>query len=226
MEEKKFSINHKKHPVIVMDVIPGHFTTNSVHSTHYPDVSRLKTSISTAREVARELALPYKSSSIIDTIVCLERTEVIGAFIAEELQDPGIGALNSDKEIMIISPQINANRNLVFPDNTVPYIRHKNILLLMATIVSGKQLSLALDCLDYYEGRLAGITTLFWATQRDTPKEVVALFTSDDIPGYHQSPSGDCEMCRRNIPLDALISSDGYIKMSYGFVRMEVEKAD
>ena len=50
-------------------------------------MSTVKTRHNNARETARTLAEEYKTNTMIDTIVCLKNTEVIGAFMAEALAD-------------------------------------------------------------------------------------------------------------------------------------------
>ena len=40
-----------------------------------------------ARETAKVLAAAYLSNTTVDTIVCMEETEVIGTFLAEQLAD-------------------------------------------------------------------------------------------------------------------------------------------
>ena len=71
---------------IPLKVIPGHFATNHSHINYYIDMTTLKTRLSEAQEVARSLVGLYVNNTIVDTIVCLEGTEIIGAFFAEELK--------------------------------------------------------------------------------------------------------------------------------------------
>ena len=84
---------------------------------HYLDLDNLKTSSVVAREVARELAVPYLAHNNVDTIVCMEKTEVIGAYLAEELSRNGTTVPKTRGEIHIISPLCNVNRNLTFKNN-------------------------------------------------------------------------------------------------------------
>ena len=98
MKNKAFTVSLSKNPAIKMDVIPGHFTTNDFHMTHYLDLDNIKTNLLLAKEVAIELTLPYLTSTLVDTIVCFEGTEVIGAYMADELSMEGTGVINSGKD--------------------------------------------------------------------------------------------------------------------------------
>ena len=51
----------------------------------YIDMSTVKTRHNNARETAKTLAEEYMTNTPVETIVCLENTEVIGAFMAEYL---------------------------------------------------------------------------------------------------------------------------------------------
>ena len=214
MEEKAFSISLEKNPAITIKVIPGHFTTNNAHINHFIDVWELKSNVSLARDIARELAIPYLSSTLIDTIVCMERTVVLGAYLAEELLREGTAVMNLGGQIHVVSPLSNANGNLIFQDNAIEWIRNKNILLLVASISKGGTLKIATECVEYYGGRLAGISALFFSSEK-LDYNINALFTSADIPEYKVFTTGNCEMCKAGQKLDAIISSEGYTKVAH-----------
>jgi len=210
MEGKAFKLTLEKNPLITLDVLPGHFTTSNTHVSHYLDLGGLKSNALLARNVARELAIPYLSNIMVDTIVCTERTEVIGAYLAEELFEGGISVINSWEEIHIVTPRINNTGHLSFPGSMIQWVSNRNIILLATSISSGRTLDSALDCLSYYQGIVVGISTLFMVKNAMPDQEVNTLFTSDDIPEYKMYSSRDCEMCRQGLPLDALVCSEGY----------------
>ena len=197
-----------------MKVIPGHFTTSNAHLSHYLDVSGLKSNALVARDVARELATPYLSSSFVEAIVCMERTEVIGAFLAQELLQGGVSAINGvGGEIHVVSPITNSLGQLSFKSSTIKLITNRNVILLVASISSGRTLDSALDCMAYYNAKIAGISALFLALHDTQEQNIHTLFTSADIPGYQIFSSRKCEMCQAGQKLDALISSEGYTKI-------------
>jgi len=213
MERKTFTVRLERNPSISINVIPGHFTTGTAHISHYLDVSGLKSNALIARDVARELAIPYLASTLVETIVCMENTDVIGAYLAEELIQDGVAVVNSGSDVHIVTPLSNANGKLVFHESEIKWITNRNILLLVATVSSGRTVKSALDCLAYYGGRLDGISALFLASQEKIGQEIHALFTSDDIEGYSVFSAGKCEMCKAGQKLDAIISSEGYTKI-------------
>lgn len=214
METKPYAISLDRNPSVSTTVIPGHFTTSNAHVNYYLDLSKMKSNASVAREVARELAVAYLSNSIVETIVCMENTKVIGAYLAEELLQHGMTSVNSGGEIHVVTPMSNINGKLVFYDSELEWITNKNVLLLTASVSSGRTLDSALECLAYYRGIIAGISALFLVTPSRLEKEVHALFTSDDLPEYTISCPSQCNMCKAGMKLDAIISSEGYTKIS------------
>jgi orotate phosphoribosyltransferase len=212
MEGKAYTLSYEKNPLIEMRVIPGHFTTSSSHLSHFLDVSRLKASAKAAQEVAAELSLPYLTSTQVDTIVCMERTDVIGAYLAEDLMQSGVSAIHGE-DIHVITPISNNIGNLSFQSSTVGLLAGKNVLLLTTSISSGRTLNAALDCLSYYRANIVGISALFMVATATQEHPAHALFTSEAIPGYKMYGSRDCELCRAGLPLDALISSEGFTKI-------------
>jgi hypothetical protein len=213
MKRKAFTVSLEKTPGIVVNVIPGHFTTSHFHLTHYLDLDDLKTNSMRAREVAAELSLPYLSSTLIDTIVCMEGTEVIGAYLAEELSRQGTSVLNAGREIHVVTPLNNVNKQLIFKSNTEELIDEKNILLLVSSVSSGITIKSALECLSYYNGNAVGISALFNAFPETSEHRINSLFTSEDFPDYKMFSPDECEMCKSGRKLDAIIMQGGYTRI-------------
>jgi phosphoribosylpyrophosphate synthetase len=213
MERKAFTIPLTKNPSIKMNVIPGHFTTSQFHISHYLDLYDLKTNVLLARDVAMELALPYLTTTLVDTIVCMEGTEVIGAYMAEELLQEGLSVINTGREIHVLTPLSNVNRKLMFQSNIKDLIRNRNTILLVSSISSGNTINSALECLSYYGANVVGISALFNAYTETAEIEIHSMFTSEDIPGYTIDSPDKCAMCKDGHKLDALIIHDGYTKM-------------
>jgi len=213
METNSYSISLVKNPKIAIQIVQGHFSTSNKHSNSYLDFCQLKCNTIIARDVAKELAIPYLSNTPIDTIVCIEKTAVIGAYLAEELTQDGTSVINSGGDIHVISPISNTYGNWVFPSNRAEWITGKNVLVLIATVSSGRSLNTILECIDYYGGKLAGISALYRASHDPQRYPVNALFSSDDVPGYQLFSPGECTMCKNGQKLDAMVSSEGYTRI-------------
>ena len=213
MDINSFSYSLKKNPLISIRGTPGHFSTSTNHMNYYLDVSTLKANALVARDVARELAIPYVSTTLVNTIVCMENTKVIGAFLAQELLQEGPKIINSGGEINVVTPMSSVDGKLLFYDNELEWIKDKHILLLAASISSGRTLNSALECISYYKGIIAGISALFLFADAMPHMKINTLFKSDDVPGYKVYSTGECEMCKSGQRLDALISSEGYRKI-------------
>ncbi len=213
MKDRAFTVSLTKNPTINMDVIPGHFTTSHFHTTHYLDLDNLKTNATVAKDVAIELALPYLTSTLVDTIVCMEGMDVVGAYLAEELLQEGTSVINSGREIHVVTPISNVNKNLMFQSNMQELIYNRNIILLVSSVASGTTLNSALECLSYYGGNLVGISALFNAYPEKQEQEIHSMFTYEDIPDYKIFNPNECPMCKEGRKLDAIIVHDGYIKI-------------
>ena len=91
-----------------LKVTKGHFATNHAHTNYYIDLTTIKSRVSEAQEIARALVHMYLYDMVVDTIVCMEGTEVIGTLLAEELTKGGFLSLNAHKTIISSSPNSTA----------------------------------------------------------------------------------------------------------------------
>jgi len=213
MQSRFFTISSRKNPLVTMQVAAGHFATGSSHISHYIDISELKSSSSAAKNAARELATPYLSNNIVDVIVCMEGTEIIAAYLADELLQPGPTVMNEGREIYVVTPINSATGHFIFHQNVQEKIFNKNVLLMVASASTGKTINRAVECLSYYGGHLVGISAVFSAVSELDGWEVRSLFTCDDIPDYKFYRTSQCEMCQKGRKLDAIINSEGYTKI-------------
>ena len=82
-----------KNTHLPLKAVPGHFATNHAHINYYIDMTTVKARQSEAEEMAKTLAGQYVNNTVVDTIVCLDGTQVIGAYLAEELSRAGFISL-------------------------------------------------------------------------------------------------------------------------------------
>lgn len=213
METRLHEISSASNTKVKIGVIPGHFATNHSHVNYYVDMTSIKTHHKIAKGAAEELAKEYISSVSVDTIICLEGTEIIGAFLARELAKEGHSSINSGKDICVITPETNVNNQLIFRDNLQKDIYGKQIVLLISSASTGKTINRTVECLQYYNGKLAGISSIFSAIKEYHGIKINSVFTSDDIPGYKSVSFDKCDMCKNGQKIDAIINSYGYSKI-------------
>lgn len=163
--------------------------------------------------MAKVLASHYELSTIVDTIICMDGTEVIGAYLAEELMNAGIMSMNAHETIYVVSPEVNINGQLMFQENMVPMIKNKNILILTASATTGGSLQACFDCVNYYEGKLQGACAIFSAVSKINGVPVNAIFTSRQVPNYRSYTTRECPHCRARKKIDAIVNGYGYSKI-------------
>ncbi len=213
MLQEPYVVPSPKNPAITMKVTPGHFATSNSHISHYLDVSTLRTSALAAKEVARSFAERFLTSTEVNTIICMENTEVIGAYLAEELLRDGLMVFNRGGEIRVMTPIQSVGGQLIFLPSARKYIEGQNTILLLASVSSAKTASQALECLSYYGGVLVGILALFSAESSVLGHEIFSIFTSADIGGYYSARAEHCELCKAGRSLDAIVTNRGYTEL-------------
>ena len=212
MENRTKEITYAKNKRIKLSVIPGHFATNHSHVNYYVDLNKLKRKLKKAKETAGVLSGIYTSTPI-DTIVCLEGTQMIGAFLADALSNGSNHSINYDSDICVITPELDSNNQMIFRDDTQPMIWGKRVLLLISSVSTGWTIQRCMSCLKYYNGELVSVAALFSAIDEIAGVKINSIFTPEDIPGYESHSPADCPMCKAEQKVDALINAYGYSKI-------------
>ena len=135
---KNTVIRSRLNPKLEVSLISGHFATRHSHNSHYIDITRMKHEHTMAREAAMTLAQRYAYEKGVDTIVCLDGSEVIGTFLARHLAKNTLFAVNGSKNINIVTPEYDSSGLMIFRDNLIPMVAGKNILILISTINSAR----------------------------------------------------------------------------------------
>lgn len=191
-------------------VARGHFATNHSHINYYIDITYQKTRISEAKDSARELVSHFINNTPVDTILCLDGTAVLGAFVAEELTKNGFRTLNEHKTIYVIEPEYNANSQIIFRDNVQNMIRNKHVLILMASVTTGFTAKRSIEAIGYYGGQVAGVAAIYRAVDEVQGYPVRSIYSVKDLPDYESFDSRECPYCKQGRKLDALVNSYGY----------------
>lgn len=191
----------------------GHFATNHSHINYYIDITFQKSRLSEAKAVARHLVKSFDSTTIVDTVLCLDGTEVIGTCLADELTKGGFQSINSHQTIYVVSPEYNSNSQIIFRDNMKVMLKGKHVLVLMASMTTGYTIKKSIEAVGYYGGYIAGVAALYSAVKEAGGYPVASVYTLDDLPDYASFDYRECPYCKQGIPIDALVNSHGYSEL-------------
>ena len=194
-------------------VAMGHFATSHSHINYYVDLTMTKHRLSEAREAALELCGHFKTSTVIDTILCLDGTEVIATCLAEELTRGGHINMNAHQTIYVMTPEHTTGSQLLLRDNLVPMVAGKNVLILAASVTTGYTALGAIQAVDYYGGRVAGVASIFATTEEVGGYRVRSCFNPGNLPDYASYLAHECPQCKAGVRLDALVNGFGYSKI-------------
>ena len=107
---------------LFLRVAKGHFATSHSHINYYIDVTTQKSRLSEAKAVAKELVAAYQHSTIVDTVLCLDGTQVIGTCL---------GMMNESGNTVYIFPSM-LNQALTkagySPRKTMKYLADKGLI--------------------------------------------------------------------------------------------------
>ena len=206
----KLPINHGNVP---LRIARGHFATNHSHINYYIDVTLQKTRLSEAKDVARYLVKNFKHNTLVDTILCLDGTAVIGTCLAEELTASGFRSINTHKSIYVLEPEYNANSQMIFRDNVKPMITGKHVLVLMASVTTGFTAKRSIEAIGYYGGQVAGVASIYSAVDEAGEYPVYSVYNISDLPDYASYDYRDCPYCKAGKKIDALVNSFGYSEL-------------
>ena len=209
MEPKFYKI-----PVCVGDVslnvAKGHFATRNSHTNYFVDVTRQQSCIRDADAAAQQLAQRLTQQMMVDTILCMDGTRVIGTCLAQRLTQGGFRSINAGREIYVLRENVGTNGKLIFRDNARFMLEEKNILLLLASVTTGGTVRKGIECVEYYKGNVAGIAAIYSHQKEIDGISITSLFDTNDLPGYASYLPEECSMCREKQELDAVVDKYGY----------------
>lgn len=203
----KLPIRKGKSP---LRIARGHFATNHSHINYYVDITYQKTRLSEANDSAEQLAKHFANDTLVDTVLCLDGTAVLGTCLANELTKSGIRTINQHQTIYILEPEYNANSQIIFRDNNKGMITGKHVLILMASVTTGYTAKRTIEAIGYYGGHVAGIASVYSAVDEVAGYSVRSVYNISDLPGYASYDYRECPYCKAGQPLDALVNSFGY----------------
>ena len=195
---------------VTLNVAKGHFATSHSHTNYFIDVTAQKASLREAEAVAQQLAERHLSSTMVDTILCLDGTAVLGTCLAEELTRRGVQTINSHQSIYVLEPEYNANSQIIFRDNIQPMIRGKHVLVLMASVTTGFTARRSMEAIGYYGGKVSGVAAVYRAIDEVAGYPIWSIYSVADLPEYESYDFKDCPYCKAGKKLDALVNSFGY----------------
>ena len=209
---KEFKIRTKNKDVFLR-VQKGHFATMHSHTNYFIDVTTQKMRLSEAKAVAQELATYYQNNTIIDTILCMDGMEVIGTCIADFLTKDEYVNMNAHRTIYVLSPEFITGGQLMFRDNVLHMLNQKHVLVLSASVTTGKSVLSAIDAVNYYGGSVVGSAAIFATVSECDGVPVYSVFDPNDLGDYQSVKPHKCPMCQDGEKLEAIVNSFGYSKL-------------
>ena len=98
-------IKSRDNPNLEISAFRGHFATRHSHNSHYLDITRMKHEYGMAADAAGILVQHYIYEKQIDTIVCMDGSEVIGTFLAGRLAKNDRFSVNSGRNVYVVTPE-------------------------------------------------------------------------------------------------------------------------
>lgn len=195
---------------LFLRVTKGHFMKTNGHMNYYIDVTMQKSRLSEARAVAEELVSYYNSTTVIDTILCLDEMQVVATCMAEKLTNSGFMNLNAHQSIYILTPEKVSAGRFIFREGSTSMISGKNVLILTSSVATGRTTSVAMEAVKYYGGTVAGLASIYSAVDECNGVPVRSVFDTKDLDGYYCVPAHECPLCKEGQMVDGVVTSYGF----------------
>ena len=194
---------------IPLRVARGHFATNHSHTNCYVDMTYTKHRLAEANQAALELAGTFASNTVVDSILCLDGTEVIGTCMANALTNAGIRSMNEHQTIYVVTPETAPGNQMIFRENIAHLISGRHVLVLAASVTTGDTVQEAVNVINYYLGIPVGICCIFSCLDECAGFPITSIFKSSEIYDYESTPVSQCPLCKQKVKLDAIVNSYG-----------------
>ncbi|WP_066453191.1 MULTISPECIES: orotate phosphoribosyltransferase [Anaerotruncus] len=201
-------------PALEISAVPGHFVKRHCHVNYYIDVTNMQHDHMMAREAGIALAEIYVYDRPVDTILCMDGSEVIAAFLAQRLSKNEMLSMNRMKDIHIVTPESDPNGQMIFRDNLQPKVNGHNLLLLITTVTTGRTIRRLVECAKYYGGNIIGVAAIFSSIDEIDGIPVQHLFSAADLPDFAVFSHSECPACRDKVPIDGLANSFGISRVN------------
>ncbi len=209
-----YTIRSHRSDRVFIHVMGGHFISSNNHLNYYIGTSDVKHNHNVSVDAAMLLAEHYNHTDTeVDTVLCLFETQALGAYLAHELARPSMMKPNPDGTVFVVGSEYDAAGNLIFRDNLRRMIYDKNVVILISCITTGRTVERAMESVQYYGGRVAGISSVFSAVDSIDGVYVNTIFDAADIPDYTSYPAHNCPLCRAGKTVDAISNGYGYSKL-------------
>ena len=118
--------------------------------------------------------------------------------------------MNAHQTIYIISPEYISGGQMMFRDNLVPMLANKHVLIVAASVTTGKSALAAIDAVNYYGGTVVGVAAIFATVDECDHHPVHSVFDPNDLGDYESYKPHLCPICHRGERIEALVNSFGY----------------
>lgn len=227
-------IKSKLNSEIELTVMPGHFSSDRFHVNYYIDMTSLKMRVTEVKKVAAAMAqqyikkvdiqMGYNASLIemgsltamganvkpVDTIICMDGCEVIGAYLAEEFMKVGVPNRTQHNSIYVVTPEFDNKGQMVVRKNIKDMIKGRNVLVVLASAMSGRTITKAIGTILAYGGKVTGLSVIFGNVEEVDGYPVYSVFTNEDIPNFRLADPDNCPDCQAGKKLTAVVNSYGY----------------
>ncbi len=200
---------HSEYSRIPLRIAKGHFATNHSHINYYIDMTFTKHRLAEARQAAEELVVQMDHNTIIDTVLCLDGTEVLGACLADAMTAAGIRTTNEHNTMYVVTPEYTSAGQMIFRENIAHLIRNRRVLVLAASVTTGGTIQSAIQTIHYYGGACLGACSIFSCLDECEGFPVKSIFRSEQLDNYLCLPSNQCPLCKSGARLDGLVNSYG-----------------